>query len=164
MSLRCPFTEQDLTLINNRPGIHLQRSRAFYQWKIDYLLEGETACLYTRQEERLHAFLVLRRHANGTCTICDWMLPEGCSEAKRLLKSAVSLLRPYCDLLTIPMVNPSSAEPALLKNSGFFLKKEWRLPFMIYPTSELDTETLSRLKDLRNWSLRYIDSDTILNG
>lgn len=164
LSLRCPFSEEDLTWINSRPGVHFRRTMLFYQWKIDYLPEGEAAYLCARSAGRLEAFLVLRRYANGSCDICDWLLPEDGAASRRLLKSALRLLRPHCDLITVPMVNPASEDPERLSAGGFFRKKGLASPFMIYPTADLEPETLARLRDLRNWTLRYIDGDTILNG
>lgn len=164
LALRCPFTEEDLALINSRSGIHLKRDLSFYQWKIDYLPEGEAAYLYARQGNRLEAFLVLRRHPRGRCDLCDWMLPEDNAVSGQLLKSALRLLRPYCDLVNAPMVNPAGKEPRQLTAGGFFKKRSCPEPFMIYPTEDLGEETLSRLKDPRNWTIRYIDADTVLNG
>lgn len=164
LSLRCPFTEEDRVLINSRPGIHLKRSLAFYQWKIDYLPEGETAYLCARQGSRLTAFLILRRRPNGACDLCDWMLPEDDAVSGRLLKNALRLLRPYCDLVNVTMVNPAGRDPRQLTGGGFIKKKGWKCPFMIHPTADLGEETLSHLMDLQNWTLRYIDADTVLNG
>lgn len=164
MSLKCPFTGQDIAAINNHSGIHLQRSRDFFQWKIDYLPEGEAAYLCVWQGDALSAYFVLRRHINGSCEFCDWMVPKDRTASLQILKTAVHFLRSFCDLLSVPMVNPESDEPTLLTGSGFFRKKSWPLPFMIYPTSSLDEDELNRLKNLRNWSLRSIDFDTILNG
>lgn len=163
LSLRCPFTEEDLALINRRPGVHIRRSLEFYRWKIDWLPEGEGAYLCARKNGRLEAFLVLRRGSNGSCTVCDWMLPEDLDASRRLLKGAFRMLRPYCDLLTVEMVNPTGGEPGQLKSGGFFQRDTSPQPFLIYPTADLGEETLARLKDLRNWSLRYIDNDTVIN-
>lgn len=165
MSLRCPFTEQDISVINERPGIHLRRSRAFFQWKIDYLPEGETAYLCVRRHDQLLAYFVLRRHANGTCEVCDWMVTEEREAACRIIRTAVRFLRRFCDLVSVSMVNPTGEEPSLLTGGGFFRKKVVPQPFLIYPTSDtLTKEELARLKDLRSWTLRSIDGDTILNG
>jgi len=164
LSLRCPFTEGDFAKMNARPGIHLQRSLAFYQWKVDYLPEGKAAYLCAWKKGRLQAFFILRRHSGGSCTVCDWLLPEDKELAKRLLKKAVRLLRPYCDLLNISMVSPEGEEAVQLTSGGFSPKKGWRQPFMIYPTADIDEEARTQLQDLRNWTLRYIDGDTILNG
>lgn len=165
ISLHCPFTEQDIAVINDRPGIHLQRSRAFFQWKIDYLPEGETAYLFTRQNNKLLAYFVLRRHSGGTCEVCDWMVPEEQELSVQILKTVIRFLRPCCDVITVPMINPTGAEPSLLSSGGFFRKKDPPQPFLIYPTSDALTEDeLTQLKDLTNWTLRSIDGDTILNG
>lgn len=163
LSLRCPFTEEDLALINSRFDIHLQRSLPFYQWKIDCMPEGEASYLCLRQEGRLEAFLVLRRYANNACFICDWMLPEDKAACRGLLKQAIRLLRPFCDLLEVRLVNPTGMEPAQLSAGGFFRKKSMPVPFMIYPTASLGEEDRIRLMDLRNWTLRYIDCNTVLN-
>lgn len=164
LSLRCPFTEDDLALINARPGVHLRRSLDFYRWKVDYLPEERTAYLCLRRNGRLTAFLVLLRHSNGSCEVCDWMLPDSPAESGPILRRARRRLRPFCDLLSVSMVNPAGNEPSLLASGGFVRKKAWPQPFMIYPTAELDAETLSRLKHFRSWTLRYIDTDTILHG
>lgn len=163
LSLRCPFTEADIALMNRRPGVHLRRSLEFYRWKLDWLPEGEGAYLCARKGGRLKAFLALRRESDGSCRVCDWMLPEDPEASGRLLREARRLLRPYCELLKVSMVNPTGEEPAQLKSGGFFRRDAWPQPFLIYPTAELGEETLSRLKDLRNWSLRYIDGDTVFN-
>lgn len=163
VSLSCPFTEEDLAVMNVRPGIHLRRSLEFYRWKVDYLPEERTAYLCLRQDGRLATFLVLLRHSNGSCDICDWMLPDSPAESGPILRRARRRLRPFCDLLSVSMVNPAGNEPSLLASGGFFRKKAWPQPFMIYPTAELDAETLYRLKDFRSWTLRYIDTDTILH-
>lgn len=163
LSLRCPFTEEDIALMNSRPGVHLRRSLEFYRWKMDWLPEGEGAYLCVRKGGRLEAFLVLRRETGGTSQVCDWMLPEDPEAAGRLLREAWRLLRPYCELLKVSMVNPTGDEPARLKSGGFFRRNSDPQPFMIYPTAELGEEALSRLKDLRNWTLRFIDGDTVLN-
>lgn len=113
---------------------------------------------------RLTAFLVLLRHSNGSCEVCDWMLPDSPAESGPILRRARRRLRPFCDLLSVSMVNPAGNEPSLLASGGFVRKKAWPQPFMIYPTAELDAETLSRLKHFRSWTLRYIDTDTILHG
>lgn len=162
LSLHCPFTEEDLALINRRPGVRLQRSLEFYQWKIDWLPEGEGAYLCARKDGQLEAFLILRRYPNGSCEVCDWMLPENKASSRRLLKNAQRLLRPYCDMLSVNMVNPTGEEPALLESGGFFQRNVPLQPFLICPTADLDEKTLAQLKDLRNWSLRYIDGDTVL--
>lgn len=163
LSLRCPFTEADIALMNSRPGVRLRRSLEFYRWKLDWLPEGEGAYLCARKGGRLEAFLALRRESDGSCRVCDWMLPEDPEASGRLLREARRLLRPHCELLKVSMVNPTGEEPARLKSGGFFRRNAWPQPFLIYPTAELEEETLSRLKDLRNWSLRYIDGDTVFN-
>lgn len=164
LSSACPFTEDDLAVINARPGVHIRRSLDFYRWKVDYLPEERTAYLCLRRNGRLTAFLILLRHSNGSCDVCDWMLPEDPAESGPILKRTRRLLRPHCDLLSVSMVNPLGNEPSLLASGGFFRKKSWPQPFMIYPTAELSGEEPARLRDLKNWSLRYIDTDTILQG
>ena len=163
LSLRCPFTEEDIALMNHRPGVRFQRSLEFYQWKLDWLPEGEGAYLCARKSGRLEAFLVLRRGSDGSCLVCDWMLPENTKASGRFLREARRFLRPYCDLLEVSMVNPLGGEPAQLKSGGFFRRNTDPQPFLIYPIAQLGEKTLSQLKNLRNWSLRYIDSDTVLN-
>lgn len=163
LSLRCPFTEADIALMNSRPGVRLRRSLEFYRWKLDWLPEGEGAYLCAREGGQMEAFLALRRRSDGSCQVCDWMLPEDPEASGRLLREASRLLRPYCDLLQISMVNPMGGDPVRLKSGGFFRRNISPLPFLIYSTAELGEETLSRLKDLRNWSLRYIDTDTVFN-
>lgn len=163
LSLRCPFTEEDLALINRRPGVHLQRSLKFYQWKMDWLPKGEVAYLCARKNGRLEAFLILKRCSDGTCMVCDWMLPENLETSRQLLKKACLILRPYCNMLAVHMVNPTGKESTQLKSGGFFRRNAPPAPFLIYPTAGLGEEVLARLKDLRNWSIRYIDVDTVLN-
>ena len=167
ISADCPFTEDDLTVMNIRPGIHIQRSLAFYRWKVDYLPKERRAYLCIRQEGTLRAFFVLRRNCDGAmdhccCDICDWMLPEDEQAAQDIFQAVVRYLRPYCDLLSVCMVNPVTE--ASIISSGLPRSANSSQPFMIYPTAELSVEELSRLKDLQNWTLRYIDTDTILHG
>lgn len=165
LSLRCPFTEEDIVTLNTRNVVHLQRSVAFFRWKVDYLPEGEIAYLCFRRGTALCAFFVLRRYSNGTCRVCDWMVPETEKEAGQILKIVRKIMSRFSDLLTVPMVNPMGTEPVLLASGGFFRKNEWSAPFLIYPTSDnLGEETLARLSDFRNWTIRFLDGDTILNG
>lgn len=163
LSLRCPFTEEDIALMNSHPGVHLRRSLEFYRWKLDWLPEGEGAYLCARKNGRLEAFLVFRRESDGSCWVCDWMLPEDPEASGRLLREVCRFLRPYCDLLKVSMVNPTGTEPDRLKNGSFFRRSTAPQPFLIYLTAELGEETISQIKDLRNWSLRYIDGDTVFN-
>nr|WP_325217221.1 GNAT family N-acetyltransferase [uncultured Oscillibacter sp.] len=167
LSSGCPFTEDDLALINARPGVHLRRSLDFYRWKVDYLPEERRAYLCVRRGGALRAFFILRRNCDGAadhccCDICDWMLPEDEEAAREIFRAAVRHLRPYCDRLSVSMVNPETEGPVI--SSGLPETANQGQPFMIYPTAELDAETLSRLKHFRSWTLRYIDTDTILHG
>ena len=165
VSLKCPFTEEDFSSINGRPSVHLQRTLRYYRWKVDYLPEGETAYLCIRKNGALSGFLVLRKYPYGTCEICDWMLPGEDIIARDMLKTSSRYLRKFCDVLQVLMVNPAGREPHLLSHSGFFRRKAISQPFMIYPTStRMDGAEGKTVFNLRNWELRAIDGDTILNG
>ena len=134
---------------------------------MDYLPEERRAYLCVRRGGALWAFFILRRNCDGAadhccCDICDWMLPEDEEAAREIFRAAVRHLRPYCDRLSVSMVNPETEGPVI--SSGLPETANQGQPFMIYPTAELDAETLSRLKHFRSWTLRYIDTDTILHG
>lgn len=164
ISTSCPFSDADISAINGRTSIHFYRSRAFYQWKFDDLSKGDRAYLCARtSENELVGFLLVQKSGSGAIDICDWMLPREQAAAGAILRTCCKFLRSFCDVVQ-GFVNPSNWEPQVFSAGGFF-RRRIEQPFLIMPTSELaSADACPELYDFRNWEVRKIDSDTILNG
>lgn len=164
MTSDCPFSEDDLAAINSRTGIFLQRSREMFAWKIDCYPREAREYICVRRDGKLCAyFIVIAERSNGGCIICDWMLPGERNSARRIVRRLVRYLRKYAGVASIPSVNPERGEPGLLHCGGFLFRKRG-VPLMFYPTSDaVGEKEAAYMRDFKNWMLRYIDADTILN-
>lgn len=164
LSTNCPFSDADISAINARSSIHFHRSRTFYQWKFDALSEGERAYLCVRSAEgELVGFLAVQKSGGGAVELCDWVLPQEQAAAQVILHTCCKVLRRFCDVVQ-GWVNPVSWEPQVFSGSGFFRRKAEQ-PFLIMPTSaRASADACPELYDFRNWEVRKIDNDTILNG
>lgn len=156
VSLRCPFSEEDCAVINAQPGIRTRRNRAYFQWKGDFLPEGRTAYFCRRENQKLLAYFMVRLEGNHALLL-DWMFPE--KEPAAAIRFLQHTLSRYADYTTT-LVNPLTADSDAFQRGGFLRWKPYKLPLMVYfsaPPPEAFT-------DFKNWYLRVLDGDTVLNG
>ena len=158
VSLTCPFAAEELCAVNQRPGVHLGRTAAFYRWKVDQNERSKFLYYKVTYQKRLTAFFILQRR-EGELTLCDWVLPE--SGGDILLKVLAKHARAYWDILTVPMLNPKDPAYNCFKAAGWRLRKG-KNPFLLYPTG-VNPELWVRLCDLSGWHTCYMDFDTIMN-
>ena len=160
----CPFSDTDISAINDRTSIHFRRSRAFYQWKFDDLSKGDRAYLCVRSAENvLVGFLLVQKIGTGSVDICDWVLPQEQAAAQSIVRACCKFLRRFGDVVQV-WVNPTNWEPEVFSGSGFF-RRGSEQPFLIMPTSaQASPDACPALYDFKNWEVRKIDNDTILNN
>ncbi len=158
-SKHCPLTDEEITFLNERPGIHLSRSQAFYQWKVENNQGLDFLYIKVTKEEKIVAFFLLKRNDSGTCQLCDWWVN---ADHDKLL----NLLRQYCkkytDILHIQTINPLSGINIFLSRSGFFRRAEYHQPFLLYNTGA-NPQLWNELNQAEKWQMYEIDFDTILN-
>ena len=157
VSLRCPFSDADFTLMNRQPGIHVRRNWEYFHWKADYLPKGVTAYFCCRENETLLSYFVVRVW-NGRATVLDWMLPQ--KEPTAALNFIHRVLRRYANYAVIYLVNPEGRDAVAFRRSAFMSRKDVSTPLMVYFTSAPNPA----FTDFQNWRLRFIDADTVLNG
>lgn len=164
ISTSCPFSDTDISAVNGRTSVHFHRSRAFYQWKFDDLSKGDRAYLCARTAENdLVGFLLVQKSGTGSVDICDWMLPQDLAAAQSIVRACCKFLRKFCDVVQV-WVNPTNWEPEVFSGSGFF-RRGSEQPFLIMPTSaQASPDACPALYDFKNWEVRKIDNDTILNN
>lgn len=162
VSLACPFSEDDLSVINGRGRVQIQHSRAFFDWKLGGFPKGSKCYICVREGTKLCAFFVLINENGGKCAVCDWMLPDSRKTARRILHHALCYLKKYGDIVVVQCVNPANREAGILWQAGMLIRKRVT-PVLYYPiTDKIDGETMACLNDFSGWSLRSIDGDTIL--
>ncbi|MGO5023946.1 GNAT family N-acetyltransferase [Lawsonibacter sp. LCP25S3_G6] len=155
----CPFTDEEIQTLNERSGICLGRSRAFYQWKVDQNSDHNFLYWKVTKDHEMVGFFLLKRETHGSCCLCDWWINR---DAGRLLKTLRKHSKKYADVLNVLAINPESKVAIYLKKGGFFCRIKQDLPFMIYNTGA-DAEVWQQLNELQEWQIYQIDFDTILN-
>lgn len=161
MSMNLELSDADLELINGRKKIFIKKSKEFYEWKLKYMPKGKVAYIYVRKEGALRAFFVLFRRKDSVCEMADWFID---CEEKQIIKGLNCVLKNYCDVLSVMMINPATGEQKKIKNI-FWIKRNSVNPVVIYvPSNGLINEKISEVESINNWELRLVDTDYILNG
>lgn len=155
---KCPFSEEDYKLINGNDDLHIERTRAYYDWKTAY--EKELFFITARMESKLCGFLIIKKEAEHA-TVIDW-------DAFGNNRSEVlaSMLEPVCtdfQYLDIPSLNVESGEMTLFTDLGAKDMSGLWAPVCICmkPVSDNVAEIVG---NPAVWKHRLIDADYFLNG
>lgn len=161
MSLTCPFSENDLRIINYRSGIHFHRSIAAFNWKIDSMT-GETAYICVRKKQQLCAYFVIRKNKYGICDLLDYYLPDDKRFSRYCLKTFVKSMMKYSNGLVARAVNPDNAMGHQIWKKLLIRKK--KTPFIVYLISnQINDIDKLKLQTFSEWSVTYFDCDVILD-
>ncbi len=161
----CPFSPEDLQVINQVQGIAIARSSEYFKWKIDNNKAGDFFYLTASRNGKLAGYLVVQTILvpYGTVNrVVDWWITRDLSGGleKTALYTLLSELADLSDALQVPYVNSKGPEAILFREAGF-RENTMSSPLMLLQISErsksLDTTG-------EQWSFRAIDTDLILNA
>lgn len=95
--------------------------------------------------------------------IIDWYVNADASgkEYHTLKRMICRECKDWCDIAVIPYLNPQSGEEETAGKLGFFLRGEGRERLIV---KCLDRKMEGEALLPENWTVRKLDSDTLLNG
>jgi hypothetical protein len=158
----CPFTEEDCATINNCGKIMIKRSIEYYEWKLDKNPTRNFKYIVAKEEGRLYGFIVYYV-GGGEVNIVDWFCV---SDNKYLIMAKlIKQLINEGTKINALLINAESNEVEFMKRLGFWnsanrILKRKKSPLVIYI---LNPALEDKLHAPEKWSLRYIDSDTIIS-
>lgn len=160
---RCPFTEEDFTIINSCGRIMIKRSREYFLWKLDNNPTKNFKYIIARKEGRICGYVIYHVEA-GEINVVDWYCALD-YDGSVIMANLVKQLLNEGAKINIFFVNMKSEEAQFMKRLGFWnssnkILKRLSAPLMLYI---LDKSLETKLSAPGKWLMRYIDSDTIIS-
>ena len=161
----CPFSEDDLNVINNCGRIRIKRTAEYFKWKVD---DNKSDAKYkVLRGKGLLGYIVYRVDRSGHICIMDWFVRDTSDKNYTcFLKLLINSVRDEGNAVVVPFINGGSREEKAFKSIGFLSGNNRLFRFseaklIIKPL--LEGNIPSDVSDCSKWFVTQIDTDTILN-